>query len=165
MGIWRGEEPETFRVLSDPRHSLATQLFWGFSPVSPHKSPYTVPSPVHSHPQIQWQARSPGLGQLEAPAKQILALCCCLCPQLHTLVHPLTLPALPSCSLCNVPTHTAAATPTPIAITMLSLLLLWPLTPGHHPATHPACRVATMRRWRFQGHGNVLRCHAERFRA
>ena len=135
MGIEGGEEPETFRVLSDPGHSLATELFWGFSPVSPHKFPYTVPSPVCSHSKTQWGARNPGLRQPAAPAKPIPALHHCLCPQPHTPVHPLAPPALPSRSLGNAPIHTTATAPTSITIITP---LQWPLQPlalEHHPAT------------------------------
>jgi len=148
MGIWGGEEPETFTVLSGPGHSLAIQLCWGFSPVSPHQFPHTVPSPVCPYPQILWQARTIGLRQPEAQAKQIRALRCRLCPQPHAPMHPLAPPTFPLCSLSNVPIHTAVPAPTFIAITMSSTSPPPPLAPGHHPATNPACGAVKTRRRR-----------------
>jgi len=148
MGTWGGEELETFIVLSGPRHSLAIQLCWGFSPVSPHQFPHTVPLPVLPYPQILWQARTIGLRQPEAQAKQIWALRRRLCPQPRAPMHPLAPPTFPLCSLGNVPIHTAAPAPTFIAIAMSSMSLLPPLAPGHHLATNPARRAVTTRRWR-----------------
>jgi len=138
-------------------------LFWGFSPVSPPKFPYTVPSPIRSYPQIPWQSRTLGLRQPEAPVKQILALCCHLCPQPCTPVHPPAPPTLPSCSLGHGPIHTTMATPTSVAITTPLPLPLQPLSPEHYRATHPAHGAIAMYHRRFQGCGNTLRHHAEGF--
>ena len=148
MGIWGGEEPETFTVLSGPRHSLAIQLCWGFSPVSPHQFPHTVPSPVHPYPQILWQARTTGLRQSEAQAKKIWALRHRLCPQLRAPMHPFAPPMFPSRSLGNAPIYTAAPAPTFIPIAMSSMSPPLPLAPGHHPATNPARGAITTRRQR-----------------
>ena len=148
MGIWGGEEPETFTVLSGPGHSLAIQLCWGFSPVSPHQFPHTVPLPVHPYPQILWQARTTGLRQSESQAKKIRALHHRLCPQPCAPMHPLTPPMFPSRSLSNAPIYTAAPAPTFIPIAMSSMLPLPPLAPGHHLATNLARRAVTMHRWR-----------------
>jgi len=145
MGIWGGEEPEMSTVLSGPGHSLAIQLCWGFSPVSPHQFPHTVPSPICPHPQILWQARTIGLRQPEAQAKQIRALRRHLCPQLRAPMHPLAPPTFPSCSLGNAPIHTATPAPTFIAIAMSSTSLPLPLAPGHHLATNPAHGAVTTR--------------------
>ena len=73
-------------------NTLAIQLCWGFSPVFPHQFPHTVPLPVRPYPQILWQARTIGLRQPEAQAKQIQVLCPCLCPQPRAPMHPLMLP-------------------------------------------------------------------------
>jgi len=148
MGIWGGVEPDMSTVLSGPGHSLAIQLCWGFSPVSPHQFPHTVPLPVRPYPQILWQARTIGLRQPEAQAKQIRALRCRLCPQPHTPMHPLAPPMFPLCSLSNAPIHTAAPAPTFIAISMSSTSLPLPLPLGHHLATNPARGAVTTCRWR-----------------
>ena len=163
VGIWGGKEPETFRVLSDPGCSLAIQLFRGFSTISPHQFPHTVPLLVRSYLQIPWQARIPGLRQPEAPAKQIPVPHRLLCPQLCTPVHPLALPTLPLCSLGHVPIHTATAAPTSIAITTPLPLPPQPLAPVHHPPTHPACRAITMCCQGSHGRGDASQHHAEGF--
>ena len=138
-------------------------LFRGFSPVSPPKFPHTVPSPVRSYPQIPWQARTLGLRQPEAPAKQIPAPRCRLCPQPHTPVHPPAPPTLPSRSLGHGPIHTAVATPTSVAVTTPLPLPPQLLSPEHYRATHPARGAAATHRRRFQGRGNTSRRHAEGF--
>ena len=160
MGSLGGEGPEMFRVLSDPWCHWKSNSLSGF--LTP-KFPHTVPSPVRSYPQIPWQARTLGLRQPEAPAKQIPAPRCRLCPQPCPPVHPPTPPALPLRSLGHGPIHTAAATPTSVAITTPLLLPLQLLSPEHYQATHPAHGAAATHRRRFQGCRNMSWCHAEGF--
>jgi len=152
-----------FRVLSDPGHSLAIQLFWGFSPISPYQFPHTVPSPIHPYPQIPWWARTSSLRQPEAPAKQIPVPCCLLCPQPCTPVHPLIPPVLPLHSLGHVPIHTAMAAPTSVTIAMPLPFPLQLLAPIYHPATHLAHRATTMCCQGFHRHGDAPWRHAEGF--
>jgi len=161
--VWGEKGQKRLGCCQTPGVTGNLTLFWGFSLVSPPKFPHTVPSPVHSYPQIPWQARTLGLRQPEAPAKQIPVPHCHLCPQPCTPVHPPALPALPLCSLGHGPIHTATATPTSVTITIPLLLLPQPLSPEHHWATHPAHRATATHRQRFQGRGNMLWCHAEGF--